>query len=124
VFERGKSYTRAYISAQLGGGVQDYLPHLDGRITYGAFSLDINPGAPVTILPGTGPEIERWARVFAEQVAPIPVFTKKRSNEWVYRGEYRCVDLTEDPSVIEQHASKTGRDDISMVLTLERVKGA
>jgi hypothetical protein len=46
VFERGKAYTRAFISKHLGGGTQDYLPHVEGRVTYGAFSLDLNPQAP------------------------------------------------------------------------------
>ena len=53
---------------------------------------------------------------------PIPVFIKKRPNEWVYVGEYRCVDMSEDPTDIEPHAMKTGRDDITMVLRLERVR--
>jgi hypothetical protein len=120
MFERGKAYTRAFISRQLGGGVQDYLPHVDGRVTYGAFSLDLNPQAPTTVLAGTGPEIERWARAFADQPDPIPVFVKKRSNEWIYRGNYRCTALSEDAATIQAQAAKAGRNDISMVLTLVR----
>lgn len=121
MFERHKSYKRTYISEQLGGGLQDYLPHVDGHIAYGAFSLEWNPQAPSIVLPGTGPEIERWARVFAEQAEAIPVFVKKRSNEWVYMGVYRCADLSEDEAIIRSHAEKTGRTDISMVLTLLRI---
>jgi len=120
MFERGKTYKRAEISAVLGGGVQDYLPHVDGRVVYGAFSRDLNPGAPSTILPGTGPEIERWARKFAEQDEAVPVFVKRRPNEWTYMGQYRCTKLSEAPADIAPHAAKTGRDDISMVLTLTR----
>jgi len=122
-FERQKAYKRQEISAILGGGVQDYLPHADGRITYGAFTRDDNPGAPSTVLPGSGPDIERWARVFAAQEEAVPVFVKKRSNEWVYMGDYRCVELDERPEAIDEHAAKTGRDDISMVLRLERCRG-
>jgi hypothetical protein len=55
---------------------------------------------------------------------PIPVFIKKRSNEWYYMGEYRCVELSEDPTLIQQQAAKTGRDDITMVLRLERARTA
>jgi hypothetical protein len=120
MFERNKTYKRAEISAVLGGGVQDYLPHVGGRVVYGAFSRDLNPRAPSVVLPGTGPEIERWARVFAEQGEPIPVFVKRRPNEWTYMGEYRCTNLSEDPDEIALHAAKTERDDISMVLTLTR----
>jgi hypothetical protein len=120
VFERQKAYKRAYISAKLGGGTMDYLPHVDGRITYGAFTLRDNPQAPGTVLPGSGPEIVKWARVFAQQTEAVPVFVKKRSNEWIYMGEFRCVGHTEDPAEIQRHAVKTGRTDISMVLTLKR----
>jgi hypothetical protein len=120
MFERGQVYKRAFISQHLGGGLQDYLPHVDGRVTYGAFSLDLNPQAPTTVLAGTGPEIERWARVFANQPNAIPVFVKKRSNEWTYMGDFRCTQHSEDPATIQAHAVKAGRDDISMVLTLVR----
>lgn len=119
-FERGKKYTRKQISAELGGGVQDYLPHADGVVVYGAFSKDINPGAPNVILPGTGPEIERWARVFAEQEWAIPVFIKDASNSWYCMGDFRCVRLEEEPGVIERYAVEAKRDDVTMVLFLER----
>jgi hypothetical protein len=120
MFERGKAYKRQRISRLLGGGLQDYLPHQGGRITYGAFSLDLNPEAPSIVLPGSGPEIEKWAAVFAEQRDPVPVFVKKRANEWFYMGHYRCVQLEREALVIAKHATKTGRTDISMVLTLQR----
>jgi hypothetical protein len=124
IFERQKTYKREFISAQLGGGLQDYLPHSGGRVTYGAFSLELNPQAPATVLPGTGPEIERWARVFAEQEEAIPVFVKKRSNEWTYMGMYRCTTLLDDDASIAEQAERTGRSDISMVLKLTRDRDA
>jgi hypothetical protein len=74
------------------------------------------------VLPGKGPEIEKWARVFARQAGAIHVFVKKRANEWNYMGRFRCAELNEDPAVIAPHAQKTGRDDISMVLRLTRVQ--
>jgi hypothetical protein len=39
-------------------------------------------------------------------------------------GLYRCVALSEDADLIATHATKTGRDDISMVLTLQRDRAA
>lgn len=104
MFERNKGYKRSEISRLLGGWVQDYLPHSAGRVTYGAFSNDLNPDAPSIVLPGTGEEIERWARVLCEQQDPIPVFVKRRSNEWNYMGTYRCVDLSGNSAAIESHA--------------------
>ena len=119
-FERGKKYTRKQISAELGGGIQDYLPHVDGVVVYGAFSKELNPGAPTVILPGTGIEIERWARVFAEQSNAIPVFIKIESNSWYCMGDFLCVRLEEDPVLVKRLAREAHRDDVTMILYLER----
>jgi hypothetical protein len=123
-FERGKVYSRLAIQRALGGGLQDYLPHVDGRVVAGCFSKDLNPQAPNVILPGTGPEIERWARVFAEQGTAVPVFIKQRSNEWYCMGAFRCLRLAEDDRTIQDHAQRANRTDVTMVLFLERDKDA
>lgn len=121
-FERGKIYTRSAIQRVVGGGLQDYLPHVNGEVVAGCFSTDLNPQAPNVILPGTGPEIERWARVFAEQRTAVPVFIKQRSNEWYCMGNFRCIRLADDPGTVEEHARRAERDDVTMVLFLERDK--
>jgi hypothetical protein len=124
VFQRGKVYSRATIQRRLGGGLQDYLPHVEGRVVAGCFSQELNPQAPNVILPGTGPEIERWARVFAEQRTAVPVFIKQRSNEWYCMGDFRCVRLVADAATVREYAERARRDDVTMVLFLEREKGA
>jgi hypothetical protein len=119
-FVRGTTYARVQIQREVGGGVQDYLPHSDGEVVAGCFSTDVNPDAPAVILSGTDVEIKKWARVFAEQQDPIPVFIKWRSNEWHCRGYFRCTRLADDEETIASHARKAGRDDVTMVLFLER----
>ena len=58
-FGHGKSYRRDAIAAGVGGGgLQTYLPTVDGRVVCGCFRTDVNPGAPEVILPGTGPTIQ------------------------------------------------------------------
>jgi hypothetical protein len=121
VFQRGKVYSRAKIQRAVGGGLQDYLPHVNGDVVAGCFSQDLNPKAPNVILPGTGPEIERWGRVFAAQKTAVPVFIKQRSNEWYCMGNFRCVRLADDELTVQQHAQQANRDDVTMVLFLERV---
>lgn len=121
-FLRGKVYKRSEISRAIGGGVQDFLPHANGRVVAGCFSRDVNPDAPTTILPGSGPEIEKWARVFATQDTPIPVFVKQRSNEWHCFGYFRCVKLDASEEAVAAQMRRTNRADITMVLTLERDK--
>jgi hypothetical protein len=120
--QRGKVYSRAAIQRALGGGLQDYLPHVNGEVVAGCFSKDLNPQAPNVILPETGPEIERWARVFAEQKTAVPVFIKQRSNEWYCMGKFRCVRIADDAATVCDHARRAQRDDVTMVLFLERVK--
>jgi hypothetical protein len=121
-FQRGKVYSRAQIQRGLGGGLQDYLPHVDGEVVAGCFSKDLNPQAPNVILPGTGPEIERWGRAFAEQKTAVPVFIKQRSNEWYCMGEFRCVRIADDDDTVRAHAERARRVDVTMVLFLERVR--
>ena len=119
-FERGKTYSRQQIQAVLGGGLQDYLPHVGGVVVAGCFNKEYNPDAPTVILPGEGVEIEKWGRVFAAQTHAIPVFVKKRSNEWHCFGSFKCSRLSDDPATIAEHAKRAGRDNVTMVLFLER----
>jgi hypothetical protein len=121
VFDRGKVYTRKQIQAAVGGGLQDYLPHREGVIVDGCFNRDLNPEAPRVVLPGTGSEIGRWARVFARQTSPIPVFIKRESTAWYYMGEYVCERWTSDASVIAEQRAMTSRTDVTMVLYLRRM---
>jgi hypothetical protein len=92
-FQRGESYTRIEIHRTLGGGLQDYLPHRDGRVVAACLSPDLNPDAPSIVLPGRGPEIQRWAEIFAKQRQLVPTFLKRGSNEWEYVGNYRVRGL-------------------------------
>jgi hypothetical protein len=66
----GSFYTRDQIHSRLGGGLQDYLPHKNLRVVCGCFRTDTNPAAPEVILPGIGPDIQKWARVFRNQKYP------------------------------------------------------
>ena len=75
-------------------------------------------------LPGTGPEIERWARVYAEQGPAVPVFIRQRSNEWYCMAAFRCVRIAEDDRTVKEHVQRANRTDVTMVLFLERDKDA
>ncbi len=77
----GKLYTRNEIHDFLGGGIQGYLPHKNGRVVAGCFGLKDNLEAPDVVLVGSGPMTVRWAKVLCEQEYSIPIFLKKRTNE-------------------------------------------
>lgn len=120
-FALRRLYTRREIADALGGGVQDYLPHRDGKVVCACLGLDYNPDAPDVVLSGTGPDIVRWGRVFAAQSDFVPVFLKRATNAWQYVGRYRVQEKSEDPEQIARWEPVSGRvGDISMVLYLER----
>ena len=121
-FELGVGYTRALISEKLGGSTRAFLPHVKGRVVCGCFRKDLNERAPSEVLPGVTEDMVRWARVFASQQEPVPVFMQKKSGEWIYEGTWKiaCPPI-EDPVEIATLASYSARRDISMILRLEHV---
>jgi hypothetical protein len=119
MFRVGNRYTRQQIHDSLGGGVQDYLPHVNGIVVCGCFRKDTNPNAPNIILPGNGPDIQKWAKVFREQGHAIPVFIKREVNSWEYVGDYAVERWTTDSAEIAKHARPAGRTDVTSVLFLK-----
>src|SRR5690349_6968409 len=102
-------YTRREIADELGGGVQDYLPHSDGRVVCACLSREYNPDAPFVVLPGTGPDIVRWGDVFAHQRDFVPVFLKRATNAWQYIGRFRVCERSVAPAQIERWATVSER---------------
>jgi hypothetical protein len=124
VFIVGQKYTRKAISKILGGSEVEYLPTENKRVVCGCFTLDHNPEAPEIIIPGTGKVIEREAKMFCEQDHPIPIFIKRRPNEWEYVGHYKAVRFTADPQEIAAHhkGSITPMKEVTRVIFLSAVE--
>ena len=119
-FVVGRTYSRTAIGRALGGSWQAYLPTVGGRVVCGAFKPAYNPEAPAVVLAGFGPVIESSARAFHRQGRAVPVFLKRATNAWEYRGEYRVRKLSDDQVVVRAHAVRADRaGDVSMVLFLE-----
>jgi hypothetical protein len=117
MFHRGCCYTRAEIHDQLGGGVQEYLPHVDGRVVCVCITLSKNPDAPAVLLVGNKPDVQRYGRVLAKQRGPLPVFVKRGSNKWEYQGDYVVTESSKSPPVIEQWAARAGREgEVTLVV--------
>jgi hypothetical protein len=121
-FQLARHYTRREIHDALGGNTEEYLPTKDGRVVCGAFRTeDANPEAPMVILPGFGPKIEKAAELFASQATGIPIFLKRGTNRWQYVGDFRVKRLSRDPSEVAKHSARANREaDVSCVLFLER----
>ncbi|WP_052464662.1 hypothetical protein [Geoalkalibacter subterraneus] len=118
--QKGNSYTRTDINRILGGGIQEYLPHMDGQVVCACLKESMNPGIPDVILVGEGVNVVRYAKVFASQKQFVPVFIKRESNEWIYVGNYRVRNVNEEQGHVKALAAKAGRSDLVMVLYLER----
>src|SRR5690349_6135814 len=82
MFVLGRLYTARDINRQVGGSLQSYLPHRDGRILAARLDPKLNPDAPDIVLPGTGPVIEGAARLFLRQKDAVPTFVKQSPGEF------------------------------------------
>lgn len=118
----GGTYTRRQIHSALGGPVQEYLPHVEGRVVCACLTLALNPEAPNVVLPASGPMIQHWALVFARQAEAVPVFLRhdRTTAQWEYVGDYRVTRVERDPARIAHHARIARRSDVPFVLYLER----
>ena len=121
-FTIGRRYSREEISAALGGSEVEYLPTHNGHVVCGCFTLEHNPEAPDIVIPGTGKVIEREAKQFCEQDYPVPVFIKRRVNEWEYVGDHKAVRFSTDPAEVATHhkGSITPLKEVTRVIFLRR----
>ena len=119
MFQIGNCYSRQEIHDKLGGGIQDYLPHVNRKVVCGCFRKDTNPGAPDVVLPGRGQDIMRWAKVFREQKNPIPIFLKQQINEWQYVGNYIVDHWSDDKQVVAVHEPISRKGRVTSVLFLK-----
>lgn len=118
MFERGKLYSRRDIHDQVGGSVQTFLPHVEGRVVAACLRADTNPDAPKVILPGKGSGIEHAAELLAEQQTPVPTFLRRAPAQWEYVGDYRVESCSRDLEEIARHARRSGRSDVTMVIRM------
>jgi len=122
-FRKGAKYSRLDLHQILGGDLQSYLPHKEGKILYGAFTHDDNPQAPDVVLVGQGPGIEAAAELFLAQAQPVPVFVKRDANQWEYCGLFHVAKDSREPELLDDHTRRVGRP-VRRVLYLEEIAQA
>jgi hypothetical protein len=123
MFEEGRNYTRSEIHAALGGGLQDYLPHCDGRVVAVCVTPEMNPSAPEVLLVGSGEDVQRYGAVLAAQRQALPVFLKLGANEWQYRGQYLVTGSSTAPEEVARWATASGRGDVTRVVFIQHRSG-
>jgi hypothetical protein len=87
---------------------ENYLPTVDGRVVCASLIPKYNPDAPGIITPGFGPQVQKLAEMLCNQGGPIPVFLKRRVNEWEYCGEYEVNDFTTDSKKRAEYEARAG----------------
>jgi hypothetical protein len=118
--ELGKYYSRNEIYGMVGGGSkQSYLPERDGKILCGCFDPKLNSKAPCEIDAGNGPKVLGGAKRLAENGNSIPVFLKRKSNQWEFVGDYVSTGFSEDPE--DLYPKKQRRPNAVAVLYLKRI---
>ncbi len=115
-------YTRKQIHENYGGSVQSYLPTVNGKVVCACLTKKLNPGVPNVILVGDRPIVKSTAEKLCEQNDVIPVFLKRKVNEWEYKGKYKVVSHSKSDKVLEKHRKKSGRPTISQVIYLKCVE--
>ena len=119
MFDIGTDYTRRQIHEALGGSVQSYLPTAHGRVVCACLRTDINPQAPSVVLVGRGERIEHAGDILASQREPIPVFLKRISNAWTYRGLFHVRHSSQLPADIQPLAAAASRSTVTRVIHLQ-----
>jgi|GEM_PF-1494299 len=120
--ELGQCYNRTQIYQMVGGGSkQSYLPERKGRVLCGCFVPMLNAKAPYEIDVGDGPNILGSARRLAKGRYPIPVFLKRKSNEWEYVGDFSCTGISDNSE--DLYPKQQRRPDAVVVLYLQRAFG-
>lgn len=120
----GHNYTREEIAQELGGSAIEFLPNVNGRVVCACLRTDLNPDAPQIILPGFGKQIQASAEALCKQHDPIPVFIKRRVNEWEYVGDFAVERYSQDAGEIANNETRAGRhgaEGISVVIHMKAV---
>lgn len=120
-FEAGKKYSRLEIQNQLGGSLDQYLPHKDGRVVCGCFKLRANPSAPRVLLVDAKPEIMHWAEVLCQQVEPIPLFIKGNGEGWRYVGMFAVRTWFDDVQHLWEQEELVGRRRLGRIIVMKPV---
>ena len=120
---KGRRYTWSEIMDETGadGLPPYYLPHRDGAVVAGCFTLELNPEAPRVVLVGKDPKLGELAEIFCRQTGSIPICVKSGMGEWLCCGDFKLVRSSTDLAEIASHTPEARRPDIYKLLFLVEV---
>ncbi|CAK2429260.1 HNH endonuclease [Vibrio crassostreae] len=122
MFKKGQRYSRKEISALIGGQIQGYMGTRQKKVIGVYLELSSNPNAPTEILCGSGKDIAKHGLWLSLQHEPVPIFLKRKTNEWEYQGLFSVSSTIEDESELEEIRCQAGRDyKLSRAINLQEV---
>lgn len=114
MFKPGHEYTRAEIHEALGGSRVSCLPTRNGTIVVACLSKDFSPQAPEVVLCGQGVRTGPVSEQFSRHPGALPVFVKRESNRWQYRGQFIVTDSFSSGPRFDSHIAGSGRSPVSV----------
>ncbi len=138
-FMLNETYSRGEIHDKVGGHVQNYMPHRNGKVRCICVKHELNPSfddflrshcdlpeGVRAILVTKGDGIEHGASLLMNQFKEkIPVFVKKESHKWEFIGEYTFFGQTGSyGKILEEYSknSKIDAEEMVNVLFIKEVK--
>ena len=113
--------TTAELAAATGGG-RDYIRTRNNVPVGLALRENFNPEGPDVIVFGPGPRVAARARLLMDHgrcSRAVPVYVKRGTDMWVYKGDYRATDLRFDAATLQRYGpSRRGVGKVAGVLFL------
>lgn len=118
-FKLGTTYTRDEIHAAVGGSKISAIPTLNDAVVALCIRTDLNAKAPREILCGTGPVMAKAGNILASTRGKVPVFLKKKVNQWEYKGLFRVVASYRAGPRFDAMVAGSGRSLSSVSIAVE-----
>jgi hypothetical protein len=118
-FRLGATYTRDYIHAAVGGSKRSAIPTLDGRVVALCIRTDLNLKAPGEFLCGAGPIMAKAGNLLASTTSKMPVFMKRKVNQWEYRGLFGVAASHRSGARFDAMVVASGRSSSSVSVAIE-----
>jgi|SRR5215213_5554232 len=115
----GNLYSPKEQSAMHGGTPFRCAPHKDGRVLLLRVKPRLNPDAP-RIIDWESPNDPKVRQIQEQtQQKPLPVYVRRRANEWEYMGRFRITHVATDARTLAERSRIVGLT-ISYAIHLER----
>jgi hypothetical protein len=103
-----------------GGAIQQCAPTKDGDVTLLRLTPEHNPDAPYIADWETSSNVKVRQIQEQTQQKPLPVYVRRRPNEWEHMGQFRVARVATDAATLAEREAKAGHI-VSYAIYLERI---